>query len=89
MVWTIVGQDRISGKLETFAIVKDGTDSKKRSFNEASETVEVIAIIQGNHTKSTTLYSPFTGDVGFSIRTEEERVESALFKRCTEYWEGI
>ena len=49
MVWTILGQDRISGKLEAFVLLKDGASPKRQAFNEASESVEVLAIIQGNH----------------------------------------
>ena len=89
MIWTILGQDRISGKLESFALLKDGANSKQQAFNEASETVEVLAIIQGNHKGAVTLYKPFTSDIVAAIETEEERMNRERFKRCSEYWEGI
>ena len=89
MVWTILGQDRISGKLETFVLLTDGANSKKQAFSEASETVEVIAIIQGNHKGAVTLYKPFSTDVALSVKTEAERLEDLRFMRCSEYWEGI
>ena len=41
MVWTILGQDRISGKLESFVLLTDGAGSRQKAFDEASETVEV------------------------------------------------
>jgi hypothetical protein len=64
-------------------------NSKQRAFTEASETVEVLAVIQGNHKGSITLYKPFTSDIAAAIETEEERVNRERFKRCSEYWEGI
>ena len=89
MVWTILGQDRISGKLESFVLLTDGAGSKQRAFAEASETVEVLAIIQGNHKGAVTLYKPFSSDLGVSLKTEAERLEDSRFQRCSEYWEGI
>jgi hypothetical protein len=89
MVWTILGQDRISGKLETFVLLTDGMNSKQRAFDEASETVEVLAVIQGNHRGAVTLYKPFSSDLGMSLKTEAERMEDLRFMRCSEYWEGI
>ena len=89
MVWTILGQDRISGKLESFVLLTDGANSKKQAFNEASQTVEVLAIIQGNHKGAVTLYEPFSSDLGLSLKTEAERMEDLRFMRCSEYWEGI
>jgi len=89
MVWTILGQDRLSGKLESFVLLTDGTDSKNRAFSKASETVEVLAIIQGNHRGAVTLYKPFSSDLGMSLKTEAERMEDLRFMRCSEYWEGI
>jgi len=89
MVWTILGQDRISGKLETFVLMTDGSNSKQKAFAVASETVEVLAVIQGNHRGAVTLYEPFKSDVGLSLRTEKERMEELDFARCSEYWEGI
>ena len=89
MVWTILGQDRISGKLETFVLLTDGMNSKQRAFDEASETVEVLAVIQGNHRGAVTLYKPFSSDLGVSLKTEAERLEDLRFQRCSEYWEGI
>ena len=89
MVWTILGQDRLSGKLESFVLLTDGTDSKNRAFSKASETVEVLAIIQGNHKGAVTLYEPFSSDLGLSLKTEAERMEDLRFMRCSEYWEGI
>ena len=89
MVWTILGQDRISGKLESFVLLTDGAGSKQRAFDEASETVEVLAIIQGNHKGAVTLYKPFSSDLGLSLKTEAERLEDLRFVRCSEYWEGI
>ena len=89
MVWTILGQDRLSGKLESFVLLTDGTDSKQRAFTEASETVEVLAVIQGNHRGAVTLYKPFSSDLGMSLKTEAERMEDLRFMRCSEYWEGI
>ena len=89
MVWTILGQDRISGKLESFVLLTDGAASKQRAFDEASETVEVLAIIQGNHKGAVTLYKPFSSDLGLSLKTEAERLEDLRFQRCSEYWEGI
>ena len=89
MVWTILGQDRVSGKLETFVLFRDGPSSKEGAFNEASETVEVLAIIQGNQTAATTLYAPFKGEIDVFVRTEKQRIEGELFSRCSEYWEGI
>jgi len=89
MVWTILGQDRLSGKLESFVLLTDGTDSKNRAFSKASETVEVLAIIQGNHKGAVTLYEPFSSDLGLSLKTEAERLEDLRFQRCSEYWEGI
>ena len=89
MVWTILGQDRISGKLESFVLLTDGAGSKQRAFDEASQTVEVLAIIQGNHKGAVTLYEPFSSDLGLSLKTEAERMEDLRFMRCSEYWEGI
>ena len=89
MVWTILGQDRISGKLESFVLLTDGAGSKQRAFDEASQTVEVLAIIQGNHKGAVTLYEPFSSDLGLSLKTEAERLEDLRFQRCSEYWEGI
>jgi hypothetical protein len=89
MVWTILGQDRLSGKLESFVLLTDGTDSKNRAFSKASETVEVLAIIQGNHKGAVTLYEPPSSDLGLSLKTEAERMEDLRFMRCSEYWEGI
>ena len=89
MVWTILGQDRISGKLEAFVLLKDGASPKRQAFNEASESVEVLAIIQGNHISATTLYAPFKGEIDVFVRTEKQRIEGELFSRCSEYWEGI
>lgn len=89
MVWTILGQDRLSGKLESFVLLTDGTDSKNRAFSKASETVEVLAIIQGNHKGAVTLYEPFSSDLGLSLKTETGRMEDLRFMRCSEYWEGI
>ena len=89
MVWTILGQDKISGKLESFVLLTDGAGSKQRAFDEASETVEVLAIIQGNHKGAVTLYEPFSCDLGLSLKTEAERLEDLRFQRCSEYWEGI
>lgn len=89
MVWTILGQDRVSGKLETFVLLTDGANSKQRAFVEASETVEVLAVIQGNHKGATTLYKPFSTDLGLSLKTEAERLEDLRFVRCSEYWEGL
>ena len=89
MVWTILGQDRISGKLESFVLLTDGAGSKQRAFDEASQTVEVLAIIQGNHKGAVTLYKPFSSDLGLSLKTEAERMEDLRFMRCSEYWEGI
>ena len=89
MVWTILGQDRLSGKLESFVLLTDGTDSKNRAFSKASETVEVLAIIQGNHKGAVTLYEPFSSDLGLSLKTEAERLEDLRFVRCSEYWEGL
>tara|TARA_R110000824_G_C14780767_1_gene631963 strand:- start:27 stop:296 length:270 start_codon:yes stop_codon:yes gene_type:complete len=89
MVWTILGQDRISGKLEAFVLLKDGASPKRQAFNEASESVEVLAIIQGNHISATTLYAPFKGEIDVFVRTEKQRIEKELFSRCSEYWEGI
>jgi hypothetical protein len=89
MVWTILGQDRISGKLESFVLLTDGAGSKQRAFDEASETVEVLAIIQGNHKGAVTLYEPFSSDLGLSLKTEAERLEDLRFVRCSEYWEGL
>tara|TARA_R110001599_G_scaffold169877_1_gene359875 strand:- start:412 stop:681 length:270 start_codon:yes stop_codon:yes gene_type:complete len=89
MVWTILGQDRISGKLESFVLLTDGAKSKKQAFSEASETVEVIAIIQGNHKGAVTLYKPYNRDLALTAKTEAERMEDLRFMRCSEYWEGI
>jgi hypothetical protein len=89
MVWTILGQDRISGKLESFALTTDGTNSKQRAFDEASRTVEVLAVIQGNHRSAVTLYKPFSSDIGLSLKSEAERMDDLRFARCSEYWEGI
>jgi len=89
MVWTILGQDRLSGKLESFVLLTDGMNSKQRAFDEASETVEVLAVIQGNHRGAVTLYKPFSSDLGMSLKTEAERMEDLRFMRCSEYWEGI
>jgi len=89
MVWTILGQDRISGKLESFVLLTDGANSKQRAFAEASETVEVLAVIQGNHKGAVTLYKPFSTDLGLSLKTEAERLEDLRFVRCSEYWEGL
>ena len=89
MVWTILGQDRISCKLESFVLLTDGMNSKQRAFDEASETVEVLAVIQGNHRGAVTLYKPFSSDLGMSLKTEAERMEDLRFMRCSEYWEGI
>jgi len=89
MVWTILGQDRISGKLESFVLLTDGANSKQRAFAEASETVEVLAVIQGNHKGAVTLYKPFSNDLGLSLKTEAERLEDLRFVRCSEYWEGL
>ena len=89
MVWTIIGQDRISGKLESFVLLTDGANSKQRAFDEASETVEVLAVIQGNHKGAVTLYKPFSTDLGLSLKTEAERLEDLRFVRCSEYWEGL
>jgi|TARA_R110000803_G_C11786433_1_gene297381 hypothetical protein len=89
MIWTILGQDRVSGKLESFVLFRDGPSSKEGAFSEASETVEVLAIIQGNQTGAMTLYSPFSDEIGLLVRTEKQRIEAELFKRCSEYWEGI
>ena len=79
MVWTILGQDRISGKLESFVLLTDGAGSKQRAFDEASQTVEVLAIIQGNHKGAATLYEPFSSDLGLSLKTEAERMEDLRF----------
>ncbi len=81
MVWTILGQDRLSGKLETFVLLTDGANSKKQAFDKASETVEVLAVIQGNHGGSVTLYKPFSTDLGLSLKTEAERLEDRRFGR--------
>ena len=89
MVWTILGQDRVSGKLEAFVLFKDGASSKNSAFNEASESVEVLAIIQGNQVAATTLYAPFKGEIDVFVWTEKQRIEGELFSRCSEYWEGI
>jgi hypothetical protein len=89
MVWTILGQDRISGKLESFVLLRDGTNSRQKAFNEASQTVEVLAIIQGNHKGAVTLYEPPSSDLGLSLKTEAERLEDLRFVRCSEYWEGL
>jgi hypothetical protein len=89
MVWTILGQDRISGKLETFVLLTDGANSKRRAFDEASETVEVLAVIQGNHKGAVTLYEPYSSDTGLPLKTEAERMEDLRFQRCSEYWEGL
>ena len=89
MIWTILGQDRVSGKLESFTLLTDGAGSRQRAFDEASQTVEVLAVIKGNHKGSITLYKPFTSDIVAAIETEEERVNRERFKRCSEYWEGI
>ena len=86
MIWTVLGQGRASGKLETFVLTKDGANSRKKAFEEASRSVSVIAIIQGNHVNSTTLYSPFKSE---SMKLEEERANKEHFQRCSEYWEGI
>ena len=86
MIWTVLGQGRASGKLETFVLTKDGANSRKKAFEEASRSVSVIAIIQGNHVNSITLYLPFKSE---NMRFEEERVNKENFKRCSEYWEGI
>jgi len=89
MVWTILGQDRISGKLESFVLLTDGAGSKQRAFDEASETVEVLAIIKGNHKGAIALYKPFSIDLATSCKSEAERMEDLRFMRCSEYWEGI
>tara|TARA_R110002073_G_scaffold223215_1_gene383359 strand:+ start:200 stop:469 length:270 start_codon:yes stop_codon:yes gene_type:complete len=89
MVWTILGQDKISGKLETFVLMTDGANSKQKAFDEASETVEVLAVIQGNHKGSVTLYKPYSRDLALTAKTEAERMEDLRFMRCSEYWEGI
>jgi hypothetical protein len=86
VIWTVLGQNRTSGKLETFVLMKDGADSRKKAFDEASRSVAVIAIIQGNHVNSMTLYSPFKSE---NMRLEEERINKEHFQRCSEYWEGI
>ena len=86
MIWTVLGQDRTSGTLKSFVLMKDGADSRRKAFYEASRSVSVIAIIQGNHLNSTTLYSPFKSD---QMKLEEERVNKEHFQRCSEYWEGI
>lgn len=81
-----MGQDRTSGTLKSFVLMKDGADSRRKAFDEASRSVAVIAIIQGNHANSTTLYSPFKSE---SMKLEEERANKEHFQRCSEYWEGI
>ena len=89
MTWTILGQDKLSGKLETFIVLKDGGASKREAFREAAKTVEVLAIIQGNHSEAITLYAPFSNETHQFARTEAERIEMKEFERCSEYWEGI
>ena len=89
MVWTILGQDRISGKLESFILMKDGANPKQQAIDDASRTVEVIAIIQGNHVNSVTLCSPYKHELRTYTLTEEQRKENDKFQRCSEYWEGI
>jgi len=69
--------------------LKDGANSKQRAFDEASQTVEVLAVIKGNHKGSITLYKPFSRDLATSWKTEAERMEDLRFMRCSEYWEGI
>ena len=86
MIWTVLGQDRTSGTLKSFVLMKDGADSRRKALDEASRSVSVIAIIQGNHVNSTTLYSPFKSE---DMRFEEERANKEHFQRCSEYWEGI
>ncbi len=89
MIWTILGQDRVSGKLESFTLLTDGAGSRQRAFDEASQTVEVLAVIKGNHKGSITLYKPFNRDLATSWKSEAERMEDLRFMRCSEYWEGI
>ena len=86
MIWTVLGQDRTSGTLKSFVLMKDGADSRRKAFDEASRNVAVVAIIQGNHVNSTTLYSPFKSE---NMKLEEERANEEHFQRCSEYWEGI
>tara|TARA_R110000744_G_scaffold730_1_gene2780 strand:- start:210 stop:479 length:270 start_codon:yes stop_codon:yes gene_type:complete len=89
MVWTILGQDRISGKLESFILMKDGANPKQQAIDDASRTVEVIAIIQGNHVAATTLCTPYKYELRTYALTECQRKENEKFQRCSEYWEGI
>ena len=89
MIWTILGQDRVSGKLESFTLMTDGAGSKQRAFDEASQTVEVLAVIKGNHKGSVTLYKPFNTDLATSWKSEAQELEDLRFVRCSEYWEGI
>jgi len=89
MHWTIIGQDKVSGKLETFALLKDGANSKNKALSEATKNTEVIAIIQGNHASAITLYKPFDSKESSFTKTEAERIEMERFRRCSEYWEGL